>query len=51
MGVVISLSEICVCVCVCVVWAIFKAFTEFVTILSLFYVLPFCPQGMWDLSP
>ena len=44
---------VCVCVCVCVyvcVWTIFKVFIEFVTILLLFYVLVFWPQGMWDLS-
>ena len=29
---------------------IFKAFTEFVAILLLIYVLFFLPQGMWDLS-
>ena len=31
-------------------WTIFKVFTEFVTILLLFYILVFWPQGMWDLS-
>ena len=31
-------------------WAIFKVFIEFVTILLLFYVLIFWPRGMWDLS-
>ena len=31
-------------------WTIFKVFTEFVTILLLFYVLVFWPGGMWDLS-
>ena len=31
-------------------WAIFNVFTEFVTILLLFYVLVFWPRGMWDLS-
>ena len=31
-------------------WIIFKVFIEFVTILLLFYVLDFWPQGMWDLS-
>ena len=31
-------------------WIIFKVFVEFVTTLLLFYVLFFCPQGMWDLS-
>ena len=29
---------------------IFKVFVEFVTILLLFYVLAFWPQGMWDLN-
>ena len=34
------------------VWTIFKVFIEFVTILLLFYVLDFWPQGMWDfISP
>ena len=32
-------------------WTIFKVFFEFVTILLLFHVLAFWPQGMWDLSP
>ena len=27
-----------------------KVFTEFVTILFLFYLLVFWPLGMWDLS-
>ena len=31
-------------------WVFFKVFIEFVTILFLFYVLVFCPRGMWDLS-
>ena len=31
--------------------AIFKVFVEFVTTLLLLYVLVFCPQGMWDLTP
>ena len=31
-------------------WTIFKVFTEFITILRLFYILVFWPQGMWDLS-
>ena len=31
-------------------WTIFKVSTEFVTILHLFYVLVFWPQGMWDPS-
>ena len=30
-------------------WTIFKVFSEFVTMLFLFYVLSFCPQGMWNL--
>ena len=30
-------------------WTIFKVFTEFVTILLLFYVLVFWVWGMWDL--
>ncbi|XP_067580823.1 tectonin beta-propeller repeat-containing protein 2 isoform X3 [Pseudorca crassidens] len=30
-------------------WTIFEVFIEFVTILLLFYVLVFWPQGMWDL--
>ena len=29
-------------------WTIFKLFVEFVTILLLFHVLVFWPQGMWD---
>ena len=29
-------------------WTIFKLFIEFVTILLLFHVLVFWPQGMWD---
>ena len=29
-------------------WTIFKVFTEFVTILLVFYV--FWPQSMWDLK-
>ena len=28
----------------------FKAFVEFVTIVFLFYVLVFWPQGIWELS-
>ena len=32
------------------IWTIFKVFIEFVTVLLLFYVLVFWPQGMWDLS-
>ena len=32
-------------------WTIFKAFIECVTILLLLYVLVFCPQGMWDQLP
>ena len=35
---------------ICLMCTIFKVFTEFVTILLLFYVLVFWPQGMWDLS-
>ena len=31
-------------------WTILKVFIEFMTILLLFYVLFFWPQGMWDLS-
>ena len=31
-------------------WTIFKVFTEFVTILLLFYVLGLWPGAMWDLS-
>jgi len=31
-------------------WTIFQVFIEFVTILLLFYVLVFWPQGMWDPS-
>ena len=31
------------------IWTIFKVFIEFITILFLFYVLAFWPQGMWDL--
>ena len=31
-------------------WTIFTAFIKFVTILLLFYVLVFWPQGVWDLS-
>ena len=31
-------------------WAILKVFTEFLTILLLFYVLVFWLRGMWDLS-
>ena len=31
-------------------WTILKVFIEFVTILRLFYVLAFWPQGMWDPS-
>ena len=29
---------------------IFKIFIEFISVLLLFYVLVFWPQGMWDLS-
>ena len=31
-------------------WIICKVFTEFITILLLYYVLVFWLQGMWDLS-
>ena len=31
-------------------WTISKVFIEFVTILLLFYVLVFWPQGMWNLN-
>ena len=31
-------------------WTIYKVFIEFVTILFLFYILVFWPQGMWGLS-
>ena len=31
-------------------WTIFKAYIGFVTMLLLFYVLDFWPQGMWDLN-
>ena len=31
-------------------WAIFKVFIEFITILLLFYVLIFLATSMWDLS-
>ena len=31
-------------------WTIFKVFTEFVTILLLFYILVFWPHDMWDLG-
>ena len=31
-------------------WTIFQLFIEFVTILLLFYVLVFWPQGMWDFN-
>ena len=31
-------------------WTIFKVFIQFVTILLLFYVLVFWPQGMWNHS-
>ena len=29
-------------------WAIFKAFIEFLTILFMFYALVFWPWGMWE---
>ena len=32
-------------------WTMFKVFTEFVTVVLLFYALAFWPQGMWDPSP
>ena len=31
-------------------WISLKVFSEFVTILLLFYVLVFWPRGMWDPS-
>ena len=31
-------------------WTIFKVFTEFITILLLFYVLVFWLRGLWDLQ-
>ena len=31
-------------------WTIFKIFIEFVTIVFLFYVLVFWPQGTWELN-
>ena len=31
-------------------WTIFKVFIEFITVLILFYVSVFWPQGMWELS-
>ena len=31
-------------------WTILKVFIKFVTVLLLFYVLVFVPQGTWDLS-
>ena len=31
-------------------WTIFKVFIDFVATLLLFYVLGFCPRGMWDSS-
>ena len=31
-------------------WTILMVFTEFVTILLLFYVLVFWSRGMWDVS-
>ena len=34
---------------ICLMCTIFKVFTEFVTILLLFYVLVFWPRGMWNL--
>jgi len=32
------------------VWTIFKVSTDLATILLLFYILVFWPQGMWGLS-
>ena len=32
-------------------WTIFKVFIALVTIMLLFHVLDFWPQGTWDLSP
>ena len=37
--------------CFILMWTIFKVFIEFVTVLLLFYVLVFWPQGMWLLGP
>ena len=31
-------------------WTIFKVFIKFSTVLFLFYILVFWPQGMWDLG-
>ena len=31
-------------------WAIFKVFIEFVTVLFMVFVLVYQPQGTWDLS-
>ena len=31
-------------------WTTFKVFIEFVTVLLLFYVCIFFPQGMWDIT-
>ena len=31
-------------------WAIFKVFIEFVTILLLYYFSVFWPRGIWDLT-
>ena len=31
-------------------WSSFKVFIDFATILFLFYVLVFWPQGTWDLN-
>ena len=44
-----SPERFCFLFCV-LMWAIFKVFIEFVTILLLFCVLVFWPGGMWDLS-
>ena len=31
-------------------WTILKVFIEFVSLLLLFYILAFWPQGVWDPS-
>ena len=31
-------------------WAIFSVLIEFFTVLLPFYILVFCPRGMWDPS-
>ena len=38
------------CFKIFLMWTMFKVFTEFVTASCLFYVLVFCPRGMWDLN-